>query len=88
MGWDDEPIPPGDSGVYSDKEPVEFEKFEANLDKKENHEVSAKLSVAHDKLEWVIEIYNVEINRDWGPMGFSLIIDAISGEVMLKDRTE
>jgi len=88
MGWDDEPIPPGDSGAYLDTESMEFEEFKANLDEKEKHEVSAKLSVDHDKLEWVIEIYNVEINRDWGPMGFSVIIDAITGEVLFEEHTE
>jgi len=88
MGWDDKPIPPGDSRVYSNNEPVEFEEFKSNLDKKENHEVSANLSVAHDKLEWVIEINNVETNRDWGPMGFSVIIDAINGEVLTSGYTE
>ncbi len=88
MGWTDEPIPPGDSGVYFDKEPQEIEEFKANLDERDKHEVTTKLSVAHDKLEWVIDIYNVEINRDYGPMGFSVIIDAITGEVILRDRIE
>lgn len=88
MGWDDEPIPPGDSGAYLDTESVEFEEFKANLDERSKHEVTAKISVANNKLEWVIEINNVETNRDYGPMGFSVIIDAINGEVLLGEHTE
>ncbi len=88
MGWADEPIPPGDSGVYFDTEPVEFEEFKANLDERDKHKVTAKLSVSHDKLEWVIDIDNVEINRSWGPMGFSVIINAITGEILTRGHTE
>lgn len=88
MGWADEPIPPGDSGVYFDTEPVEFEEFKANLDERDKHKVNAELSVSHNKLEWVIDINNVEINRDWGPMGFSVIIDAITRDILYRDRTE
>ncbi|NQT67646.1 MAG: hypothetical protein HQ569_08760 [Actinobacteria bacterium] len=88
MGWADEPIPPGDSGVYFDTEPVKFEEFKANLDERGKHKVTAELSVAHNKLEWVIYIDNVEINRDWSPMGFSVIIDAIIGEILTRGHTE
>jgi hypothetical protein len=41
MGWADEPILPGDSGVYFDKEPVEFEEFKANLGERDKHEATA-----------------------------------------------
>jgi hypothetical protein len=88
MGWTDEPIPPGDSGVYFDKEPVEFEEFEANLDERDEHKVTIKLSASQSKLKWVIDIYNVEINRDWGPVGFSVIIDAVTGEILTREHSE
>jgi len=88
MGWTDAPIPPGDSGVYFDTEPVEFEEFKANLDERGKHKIGAKLSVSHNRLEWVIYIDNVEINRTWGPMGFSVIIDAITGEVLVRGHSE
>jgi hypothetical protein len=88
MGWTDEPIPPGDSGVYPDTEPVKPEEFKANLDERDKHKVTAELSVAHNRLEWVVDIDNVEINREWGPMGFSVIIDAITGEVLTRGHSE
>ena len=88
MGWADEPIPPGDSGVYFDTEPVEFEEFKANLDERDKHKVTAKLSASQSKLKWVIDIDNVEINRDWGPMGFSVIINSITGEILIRGHTE
>lgn len=88
MGWADEPIPPGDSGVYFDTEPVKFEEFKANLDERGKHKVTVKLSASQSKLKWVIDIDNVEINRDWGPMGFSVIIDAITGEILTRGHTE
>jgi len=88
MGWVDEPIPPGDSGVYFDTEPVEFEEFKANLDERDKHEVTIKLSASQSKLKWVIDIYNVEINRDWGPVGFSVIIDAVTGEILTREHSE
>ncbi|GAH60910.1 unnamed protein product, partial [marine sediment metagenome] len=37
---------------------------------------------------WWIEIDNVEINREWGPMGFRLHIDAITGKVLFATHTE
>lgn len=88
MGWTDEPIPPGDSGVYFDKGPVEFEEFKANLDERGKHKVTVKLSASQSKLKWVIYIDNVEINRDWGPMGFSVMIDAITGKILTSGHTE
>jgi len=88
MGWADEPIPPGDSGIYFDTEPVEFEEFKANLDERDKHKVTVKLSASQSKLKWVIDIDNVEINRDWGPMGFSVIVDAITGEILAREHTE
>lgn len=88
MGWSNEPIPPGDSGVYFNTEPVEFEEFKADLNKKDKHKVTLKLSASQSKLKWVIDIDNVEINRYWGPMGFSVIIDAITGEILTQGYTE
>ena len=88
MGLSDQPIPPGDSGVYSDKEPEKPEKFKANLDKRNKHKVVAELTVFKNILQWWIEISNVEINREWGPMGFRTHIDAITGKVLLATYTE
>jgi len=88
MGWTDELIPPGDSGVYFDKEPKKPENFKANLDEKNNHKVTVELTVFKNKLQWWIEINNVEINREWGPMGFRTHIDAITGKVLLATHTE
>jgi len=88
MGWADEPIPPGDSGVYFDIEPVELEEFRANLEERGKHKVTIKLSASQSKLKWIIDIDNVEINRDWSPIGFSVIIDAITGEVLTRGYTE
>ena len=88
MGWADEPIPPGDSGIYFDTEPIKFEEFKANLDERDKHKVTVKLSASQSKLKWVIDIDNVEINRYWGPMGFSVIIDAITGEILTSGHTE
>ncbi len=88
MGWADEPIPPGDSGVYFDTEPVKFEEFKANLDERGKHKVTVKLSASQSRLKWVIDIDNVEINRGWGPMGFSVVIDAITGEILTRGHTK
>ncbi|MDD3819539.1 MAG: hypothetical protein PHG41_06895, partial [Actinomycetota bacterium] len=88
MGWTDEPIPPGDSGVYLDKEPVKPEEFKANLDERDKHKVTAELTVIRNRLQWSVDIDNVEINREWGPMRFSATIDAITGEVLTASRTE
>ena len=88
MGLSDQPIPPGDSGVYSDKEPEKLEKFKANLDERNKHKITAELTVFKNKLQWWIEINNVEINREWGPMGFRTHIDAITGKVLFATYTE
>ncbi len=88
MGLSDQPIPPGDSGVYSDEEPEKPEKFKANLDERNKHKVVAELTVFKNILQWWIEIDNVEINREWGPMGFRLHIDAITGKVLFATHTE
>lgn len=88
MGWDNEPIPPGDSGIYFDTEQVEFEEFRINLDERGEHRVSAKLSASQGKLKWIIDIDNVRINRTWGPMGFSVIIDAATSNVLTKGHIE
>lgn len=73
--------------AYREVEEI-VKEFKANLDERDKHEVSAEITVAHDNLEWVIEIYNVEINREYGLMGFSVIIDAITGEVLERRHTE
>lgn len=88
MGWTDELIPPGDSGVYSDEEPEKPEKFKANLDERNKHRVTVELTIFKNILQWWIEIDNVEINREWGPMGFRLHIDAITGKVLFATHTE
>lgn len=80
--------PPGDSGVFSDKDPKKLEKFKANLNERNKHEVTAELTVFKNILQWWIEINNVEINREWGTMGFVIHIDAINGKVLITDRTE
>jgi len=79
---------PGDSGVFHDKEPVKPERFKANLDERDKHKVTAELTVFKNKLQWFIEIDNVEINRDWGPMWFEFHIDAITGKVLFATHTK
>jgi hypothetical protein len=88
MGLSDQPIPPGDSGVYSDKEPEKPEKFKANLDERNKHKITAELTVFKNILQWWIEISNVETNREEGPMGFRTHIDAITGKVLIATYTE
>ena len=88
MGLSDQPIPPGDSGVYSDKEPEKPERFKANLDERNKHKITAELTVFKNILQWWIEISNVETNREEGPMGFRTHIDAITGKVLLATYTE
>jgi len=73
--------------AYREVEEI-VKEFKANLDERDKLEVSAEITVAHDNLEWVIEIYNVEINREYGLMGFSVIIDAITGKVLERRHTE
>lgn len=80
--------PPGDSGVYPDEELKKPEKFKANLDERDKHKIKAELTVFKNKLQWWIHIDNVEINREWAPMGFVTHIDAITGKVLLADCTE
>jgi len=87
MGLSDQPIPLG-SGEYSDKEPEKLEKFKANLDERNKHKITAELTVFKNILQWWIEISNVEINREWGPMGFRTHINAITGKVLLASYTE
>jgi len=87
MGLSDQPIPLA-SGVYSDKEPEKLEKFKANLDERNKHKITAELTIFKNILQWWIEISNVEINREWGPMGFRTHIDAITGKVLLATYTE
>ena len=73
--------------AYREVEEI-VKEFKANLDERDKLEVSAEITVAHDNLEWVIEIYNAEINREYGLMGFSVIIDAITGKVLERRHTE
>ena len=87
MGLSEQPIPLA-SGEYSDKEPEKLEKFKANLDERNKHKITAELTVFKNILQWWIEISNVEINREWGPMGFRTHIDAITGKVLLASYTE
>jgi len=88
MGLTDEPMPPGDSGKYPEEPPKKPEKFRANLDERNKHKVTAELTVFKNILQWWIEIDNVEINREWGPMGFRVYIDAITGKVLFATHTE
>ena len=78
---------PSDTGEYPTTEIEKSEKFEANLDEKNKHKVTTELTVFKNKLQWWINIDNVEINREWGPMGFDIRIDAITGKVLIKGHT-
>jgi len=78
---------PGDSGKYPEEPPEKAEKFRANLDERNKHKVTAELAVFKNKLQWFIEIDNVETNRDWRPIGFSISIDANTGKTLQRDHT-
>jgi len=67
--------------------PEKPEKFKADLKERDKHKVTAELTVFKNKLQWWINIDNVEINRWWGPMAFDIHIDATSGKVLIKGHT-
>lgn len=68
--------------------PEKPEKFKSNLDERDRHKVTAELTVFKNILQWWIEIDNVEMNREWGPVAYYLHIDAITGKVLFATHTE